>query len=89
MVMPDGEWIRQMNIKDGYALQHAIKSGLQIAVITGSASSAVGKRLQKLGIHDYFENTQSKSSVLLNLTQKLLKVFPFFLEKRTSSKPCN
>ena len=70
MVMPDGEWIRQMNIKDGYALQHAVKSGLQIAVITGSASSAVGKRLQKLGIHDYFENTQSKSSVLLNLTQK-------------------
>jgi 3-deoxy-D-manno-octulosonate 8-phosphate phosphatase (KDO 8-P phosphatase) len=71
LVMPDGEWIRQMDIKDGYALQLAVKSGLHIAVITGSTSSAVGKRLQKLGINNYFENTASKSSVLLSLTQKL------------------
>jgi 3-deoxy-D-manno-octulosonate 8-phosphate phosphatase (KDO 8-P phosphatase) len=71
IVMPDGEWIRQMDIKDGYALQHAVKSGLHIAVITGSSSAAVGKRLHKLGIHNYFENTSSKSSVLLGLTQKL------------------
>lgn len=70
LVMPDGEWIRQMDIKDGYALQHAVKSGLHLAVITGSSSSAVGKRLQKLGILDYFENTASKSTVLLSLTQK-------------------
>ena len=28
LVMPNGEWIREMNIKDGYALQLAVKSGL-------------------------------------------------------------
>lgn len=71
LIMPDGEWIRQMDIKDGYALQHAVKSGLHIAVITGSSSSAVGKRLYKLGIQDYFENTSSKSTVLTSLSQKL------------------
>ena len=70
LVMPDGEWVRQMDIKDGFALQHAVKSGLHIAVITGSSSSAVGKRLKKLGIQDFFENTASKSSVLLSLIQK-------------------
>ncbi|MFM1969867.1 MAG: hypothetical protein RL152_1244 [Bacteroidota bacterium] len=70
LIMPDGEWIRQMDIKDGYALQHAVKSGLHIAVITGSSSAAVGKRLQKLGIQDYFENTSSKSTVLTSLSQK-------------------
>lgn len=71
LVMPEGEWVRQMNIKDGYALQHAVKSGLHVAVITGSSSSAVGKRLQKLGVKDYFENTASKSTVLLSLMQEL------------------
>lgn len=71
LVMPDGEWIRQMDIKDGYALQHAVKSGLHIAVITGSSSSAVGKRLNKLGVQDYFEYTSSKSTVLTSLCQKL------------------
>ena len=71
LVMPDGEWIRQMDIKDGYALQHAVKSGLHIAIITGSFSAAVGKRLLKLGIQDYFENTPSKSAVLTSLCQKL------------------
>lgn len=70
LVMPEGEWIRQMDIKDGYALQHAVRSGLHIAIITGSSSSAVGKRLQKLGIDNYFENTASKSTVLLSLTQQ-------------------
>jgi 3-deoxy-D-manno-octulosonate 8-phosphate phosphatase (KDO 8-P phosphatase) len=60
-----------MDIKDGYALQHAVKSGLHIAVITGSSSTAVGQRLQKLGIHNYFENTSSKSAVLLSLSEKL------------------
>ena len=41
LVMPTGEWIREMNIKDGYALQHAVKSGLKVAVITGSNSIPV------------------------------------------------
>lgn len=71
LIMPDGEWIRQMDIKDGYALQHAIKSGLEIAVITGSSSSAVGSRLKKLGIVHYFENTGSKSAVLSSLANQL------------------
>jgi 3-deoxy-D-manno-octulosonate 8-phosphate phosphatase (KDO 8-P phosphatase) len=38
LIMPDGEWVREMDIKDGFALQHAIKSGLHIAIITGSYS---------------------------------------------------
>lgn len=71
LIMPDGEWLRQMDIKDGYVLQHAVKSGLHIAVITGSASAAVGNRLKKLGIQNYYENTSSKSLVLSTLTSEL------------------
>ncbi len=81
LVMPDGEWIRQMDIKDGYALQHAIKSGLHVAVITGSSSQAVGQRLKKLGVSDYFENTTSKAEVLLSLMKRfnLLKEEVLFM----------
>jgi 3-deoxy-D-manno-octulosonate 8-phosphate phosphatase (KDO 8-P phosphatase) len=70
LVMPDGEWIREMDIKDGYALQHAVKSGLHIAVITGSSSHAVGQRLKKLGVVDYYEQTASKAEVLSSLMKK-------------------
>jgi 3-deoxy-D-manno-octulosonate 8-phosphate phosphatase (KDO 8-P phosphatase) len=70
LIMPDGEWVREMDIKDGFALQHAIKSGLHIAIITGSSSEPIGKRLNKLGVQEYFQNTGSKAAVLQSLMQK-------------------
>lgn len=70
LIMPDGEWVREMDIKDGFALQLAVKAGLHVAVITGSASEAVGKRLQKLGIQDYYQHTLSKADVLSGLAKK-------------------
>ena len=35
LIDPDGQWLRRMDIKDGYALQLAIKSGYKVAVISG------------------------------------------------------
>ena len=32
---PSGEPMRTINIKDGYALQLAVKRGFQVAIITG------------------------------------------------------
>ena len=37
----DGVPLRTVNIKDGYALQLAVKKGLQIAIITGGTTEAV------------------------------------------------
>jgi 3-deoxy-D-manno-octulosonate 8-phosphate phosphatase (KDO 8-P phosphatase) len=73
LVMPNGEWIREMDIKDGYALQHAVKSGLKVAVITGSNSIPVKERLSKLGIEMFYENTSQKSLII----NKLLIEFNF------------
>lgn len=47
-----GEPMRSANIKDGYAIQHAVKSGLIIAIITGGKTEAVRVRYQNLGIKD-------------------------------------
>ena len=59
-VMPDGEQIRSMNIKDGYAMQLAIKNGYKIAVISGGTSEVVRKRLNGLGIYDLFLGVENK-----------------------------
>jgi len=73
LVMPNGDWIREMDIKDGYALQHAVKSGLKVAVITGSATVPVRERLSRLGIELFFENIPQKSLII----NKLLVEFGF------------
>ena len=49
---PGGEPMRTVNIKDGYALQLAVKSGLHVAIITGGRTESVRKRYEGLGIPD-------------------------------------
>ncbi len=59
-IMDSGEQVRAMNIKDGFALQLAIKKGYGIVVISGSYSEPVIKRLNKLGITDVFMKIENK-----------------------------
>lgn len=49
---PNGEPMRCVSIKDGYALQLAVKHGYKIAIITGGKTEAVRKRFEGLGIQD-------------------------------------
>ena len=51
---------RTANIKDGYALQLAIKSGLQLAIITGGKSEAVRRRYENLGFQDVYQSVSVK-----------------------------
>lgn len=51
---PNGEPMRTVNIKDGYAIQLAVKMGLHIAIITGGKTEAVRKRYEGLGIEDVY-----------------------------------
>ena len=48
----DGVPTRMVNIKDGYALQHAVKHGLKIAIISGAKTEAVEVRYRALGVQD-------------------------------------
>lgn len=47
---PDGDPMRTVNIKDGYALQLAVKKGYEVAIITGAYTEAVKIRFSRLGI---------------------------------------
>lgn len=59
-LMENGEFVRNMNSKDGYALQLAVKKGYKIAIITGGNSQTVKKALQSLGIEDVFLSQSDK-----------------------------
>ena len=49
---PNGDPMRTVNIKDGYAMQHAMKCGLILAIITGGRTEAVRIRYVSLGLKD-------------------------------------
>ena len=50
----DGIPMRTANIKDGYALQLAVKLGLRMAIMTGANVEAVRHRYETLGLTDIF-----------------------------------
>ncbi len=66
LVDDDGKWLRRMDIKDGYALQLAIKKGYNIIVISGSTSKPVSERLQRLGVTEIFMGISDKEMFLKN-----------------------
>ncbi|RAJ02516.1 3-deoxy-D-manno-octulosonate 8-phosphate phosphatase (KDO 8-P phosphatase) [Chitinophaga skermanii] len=63
-LFPNGEMCRRMNIKDGYALQLAVKKGYRIVIISGGKSESVVSRLQGLGITDIYTGIHDKKEKL-------------------------
>jgi 3-deoxy-D-manno-octulosonate 8-phosphate phosphatase (KDO 8-P phosphatase) len=61
-----GEQLRQFNIKDGYAIQLAVKKGLKLAALSGARSKGVEFRLKGLGLADVFLGLDSKIQVYTN-----------------------
>jgi 3-deoxy-D-manno-octulosonate 8-phosphate phosphatase, YrbI family len=54
----NGDPMRTVNIKDGYALQLAVKKGFEVGIITGGYTEAVKIRYERLGIkHIYMRSS--------------------------------
>jgi 3-deoxy-D-manno-octulosonate 8-phosphate phosphatase (KDO 8-P phosphatase) len=51
---------RTVNLRDGYALQLAVKKGYHVGIISGSNSKEYMKRLKSLGIIEIYLNSKSK-----------------------------
>ncbi len=66
----DGQLLRSMNIKDGYAIQLAIKKGYKVWVISGAKSEGVRLRLQKLGAIDVHIGIEDKKLILNEIVLK-------------------
>ena len=67
----DGQPIRTANIKDGYAIQLAIKLEMPVAIITGGSNETVRRRYESLGCRDVCMG----SSVKLETYEALLKKY--------------
>lgn len=69
-ILPGGVMARKMNVKDGYALQLAVKRGYNVVIISGGFSDEVADRLNKLGISAVYMKVTDKISVLTNYLQQ-------------------
>ena len=56
----NGELLRTMNVKDGYALKTALLQGFNICIISGGTNTGVKDRLSALGIDSIFLGAHHK-----------------------------
>ncbi len=59
-VTNEGEILRTMNIKDGYAMKAAVESGYNVCIISGGSNEGIRVRLRNLGITNIFLGTPDK-----------------------------
>lgn len=59
-IYKNGEMVRHMNIKDGYALKTAVDAGYKVCIISGGTNEGVRLRLQGLGITDIYLGAHNK-----------------------------
>lgn len=60
IITNDGQQLRTANIKDGYAIQLAVKKGYHFTIISGGYSECIKLRYNSLGITDVFMKSEDK-----------------------------
>lgn len=66
----NGVPMRMANLKDGYALQFAVKCGLKIAIISGANTESLRTRYGALGITDIYLSAAHKLPILQKWMQE-------------------
>lgn len=69
-VTEQGEQLRRFCVKDGYAIQLAIKRGFRVSVISGAKSQGVWARLHGLGVEDIYLGVSDKLPVMQDLMER-------------------
>ncbi|MBQ9171061.1 MAG: HAD-IIIA family hydrolase [Bacteroidaceae bacterium] len=65
-----GELLRSINTKDGYAIRLASMSGLHVAIISGGNEESIRLRYEKIGVEDIFLGSSVKTEKLGQLLEK-------------------
>ncbi len=66
----EGHYLRRTNVKDGYAMQLAVKKGYRVAIISGAKAEGMYKRLYGLNIQDVYLGVPNKLEVFNELKNK-------------------
>jgi 3-deoxy-D-manno-octulosonate 8-phosphate phosphatase (KDO 8-P phosphatase) len=67
---PNGEPMRVINTKDGYAMQLAVKQGFQLGIITGGDTQSVRKRFEMLGFQHIYLKAKHKMNEFADFLQQ-------------------
>lgn len=67
LITESGEMLRKMSIRDGFALQYAVKKGYHIWIISGGKQEAPIIRLKRLGISEAHYDVGDKLELLQTL----------------------
>ena len=62
-VLPNGEQLRATGVKDGYALQYALKKGYRVAVISGGIGESMRLRYRKFTNMEIYLEVSNKNEV--------------------------
>ncbi len=63
ITLETGEHLRYLSSKDAYAIQHAVKAGYRLALLSGGHSVGIEKRMHSLGVTDVFMRVPNKLQV--------------------------
>lgn len=63
-VREDGTLQRHSNVKDGYAIQYALRCGLHLAVISGARDDSMLPAYRSLGLEDIYFRCHDKEAVI-------------------------
>lgn len=64
LLLENGLQARKMNVKDGLALQMAVKNGYNVVILSGGSSGPVIHRLQYLGLTEVYLGLKDKLKFL-------------------------
>lgn len=64
ILLDEGEPLRTANVRDGYAIQLAIKKGYQVAIISGGRSRSMINRFRMLNVRHVFLGVEHKLDTL-------------------------
>jgi 3-deoxy-D-manno-octulosonate 8-phosphate phosphatase (KDO 8-P phosphatase) len=70
LINENGDQLRTGYVKDGYAIQFAIKQGYRIVIITGGSSDSIRRRCESLNISEIFLCVRNKSEFFQEFTRK-------------------
>ncbi|MBZ0206013.1 MAG: 3-deoxy-D-manno-octulosonate 8-phosphate phosphatase [Flavobacteriales bacterium] len=64
LLYPGIDPVRTFHTRDAYAVQHALKEGLRIIVISGGVSAGVSESFSRLGVKEFHNSVKNKNAAL-------------------------
>ncbi len=69
-VMPDNEFVRTYNSKDGFIIKALVKKGYPVAIISGGKGKSLFGRFELLGVKDIYTDCFDKLPALKSFMEK-------------------